>query len=118
MTEKDCPERFVAAARAALERRAEALDAETVARLADLRREALAQRRAPRRRWVEVAGVAAVAASALLVVSLWFSAGNVQPPGLAPLMEDLELLSTREDLELFEDLDFYLWLTADDQQTG
>ena len=33
-------------------------------------------------------------------------------------MEDLELLSTREDLELFEDLDFYLWLTADDQQTG
>ncbi len=58
MTEKDCPERFVAAARAALERRAEALDAETVARLADLRREALAQRRAPRRRWVEVAGAA------------------------------------------------------------
>ncbi len=120
MSRNDSEERFVAALKATLDHRLESLDGETTERLEQARRRAMgagAAQRPPR--WVQAAGVAAVAASALLVVSLWFvgEGGGHDAPELLPLMEDLELLGTREDIEFFEDLDFYLWL-EDEQQTG
>jgi len=111
-------EHFVAAMKAALDHRLESLDGETTECLKQVRRQVLERGAAQRPRWVQAAGLAAVAASALLVVSLWFvGEGGRDAPELLPLMEDLELLSTREDIEFFEDLDFYLWLDHE-QQTG
>ncbi|HHH35897.1 MAG TPA: hypothetical protein ENK48_03595 [Gammaproteobacteria bacterium] len=113
-------EREFAASLGRLLDRAAALDEETAALLAARRRRALeAARRSDGRPWVQWGGLAAVAASALLVMGLWWGQ-SVPPsamPAATPLVEDLELLSTREDLEFFEDLDFYLWL-EDEQQAG
>ncbi|MFQ5488482.1 MAG: DUF3619 family protein [Gammaproteobacteria bacterium] len=111
-------ERFVAAMKAALDHRLESLDGETTERLEQVRRQVLATGTAQRPSWVQAAGLAAVAASALLVVSLWFVGdGGRDAPELLPLMEDLELLGAKQDIKFFEDLDFYLWL-ADEQQSG
>ena len=111
---------YAAALGRVLERSAAALDGETAALLAARRRRALeAARQADGQRWVQWGGLAAVAASALLVLGLWWgqTASHPTVPGATPLVEDLELLSTREDLEFFEDLDFYLWL-ENEQQAG
>jgi len=75
------------------------------------------------RRWVEWGGLAAVAASALLVVALWWQRDVPSPLPFpeAPLVEDLELLSAKEEIEFFEELDFYLWLVEeqlDENRTG
>jgi len=49
-----------------------------------------------------------LATAAVLAVSLWIVAerGNL-PSGQ---VEDLELLTTKEQIELYKDLDFYRWL--------
>lgn len=111
-------ERFITAVKAALDHRLESLDDETIERLAKVRRRVLQETTIRRPRWVQAGGLAAVAASALLVVSLWFMGeGSRGAPELMPFMEDLELLGAKQDIKFFEDLDFYLWL-ADEQQTG
>ena len=124
--------------RRALDQRLEALDGETRRRLARIRRQVLerAEREgaleqkgkkagsptvpaSSQRRWAEWGGLAAVAASALLVVALGWQE-NV-PPLEPPLVEDLELLSTKEEIDFFEELDFYLWLVEeqlDESRTG
>jgi len=58
-------------------------------------------------RWV---GAGAVAAAMVLViaVTLWMSAERRALT--AGQVEDLELLTTHEQLELYKDLDFYRWL--------
>ncbi len=102
-------------ARRMLEQRLEELDEETIGRLYEARQKAL-HRPSPRRpRWIAMGGWAAAAASFLLVVTLWNS--DNRTPEAPGIFEDLELLSTKEDMEFIEDLDFYLWLD-DEQQTG
>lgn len=88
-----------------LDRDAENLDDLTAARLAALRRTALAQptRRVPG--WLPVGGVAAATAT-LLAVVLW----NGTSGGLNGLPGDPALLAQVEDLELIEELEFYAWL--------
>ncbi len=98
-----------------LDERLEELDEETLARLHAARRSALDALDTRRHGWMTVGGWAAAAASLLLVVSLWD--GGERMPESPDVFEDLELLSTKEDMEFIEDLDFYLWL-EDEQQTG
>jgi hypothetical protein len=48
----------------------------------------------------------------VLTLSLWKSGENyIIPSGQ---VEDLEILTTNEQLELYKDLDFYLWLETSD----
>jgi len=107
--------------RAALDAGAGTLDAPTLARLRAARRAALAragERRrwyawpAPPRAWLLPAGGFASLAVVALTVALF----TASQPGAAPhtALEDVELLSSKADLELLDDLDFYAWL----QTTG
>lgn len=96
-------------------RAADELDAATASRLRAARTAALAQLdRKPRHAgaWLLPAGVAAGAALAAVLVMRT----GTEPP--APLQhaaaEDLEILLSGEDLELYADLDFYQWLEAED----
>ncbi len=84
------------------------LDELTLARLGRARARAIeAAARGKRYRWWRAAPLAAAAALALALGLAW-----LQPPpdSPAPLLEDLRLLSSGADLEMLEDLDFYLWL--------
>ncbi|MFK8014373.1 MAG: DUF3619 family protein [Gammaproteobacteria bacterium] len=98
---------------------AESLDPDVVRRLRLARHAALDQLDAPRHqhygRWL--AGAAGVAVVALLAARL--ATGPTDVPSFeyasAEVMSDLELLTDEEDLELLEELEFFRWLAANDE---
>lgn len=104
-------------ARAALDRRAEGLDAATLSRLTQARHRAVAAAQAtPHARWLgwRVAGAAAaVAGIALTVLLMGEPSPNLPDNGL--LFSELEVIGLDDDLELVAEPEFYDWLaeTAD-----
>ena len=103
------------------------IDAATKTRLRAIRREALASAETSSHSawWVPAGSLAAVATLAVMTVSLW----TLMPEqdAFMPPLEDIALLSDKEELEFYEELDFYLWLnneqmqnenTSNEQKTG
>jgi hypothetical protein len=100
------------------------LDDATVSRLKQARQMALAvaarghhpwwQPSRPVGDWLVPAGAfASVVATAVALTLMVSEPGN----GVAREIDDLELLTAGEELELYENLEFYLWL-PDREQTG
>jgi hypothetical protein len=109
-------DKFLNAAKRALDEAEKNLDAGTVTRLRTARREAIEQglRRPSRRHpgWLLPVGGFATAAIVFAVAGLlWFSAPN--PNLLQANVSDIELLTAHENPEFFADLDFYDWLDND-----
>ena len=102
-------------ARALLEQSAERLDHHTVQRLERARTAALKghERSAPRRvaPWVGVAVAASLVAAVALDV--WQSSERVpQAPEVAT--NDMELMTAQDDIEFYQDLEFYEWLESNE----
>ncbi len=112
MSQIDQEKAFVSRLKQSLDQRLDKLDDETTTQLYAARQKALRSLPQSRPRWLAVGGWSAAAVSLLLVMVLWNTDG--QSPDSPGFIEDLELLSTNEDIEFIEDLDFYLWL--DDEQ--
>lgn len=109
-------DKFLNAAKRALDDAENNLDADTVARLRAARREAIEQglRRPSRMRpgWLLPVGGFATAAIVLSVAGLlWFSAPDTNL--MQANVSDIELLTAHENPEFFADLDFYDWLDND-----
>lgn len=88
------------------------LDGETRARLRQARASAVAAA-AHRRPWLAPGRLvpAGAVAAALLAVALWWALPDPgAPPVATAVLDDLDLLLEGEELELFEDLEFYAWL--------
>jgi hypothetical protein len=62
-------------------------------------------------RWA-MAGGLVTATALVLTLSLWAPKANYSVP--SGQVEDLELLTNKEQLELYRDLDFYRWLETSD----
>ena len=58
--------------------------------------------------WVTTGGVASIAIL-VVAVSLWISPVGNQLTGVPA--DDLEVVAINEQLELYEDLDFFMWLS-------
>lgn len=131
MSDSQNTDQFLHKVKSTLDSAVDELDGATQARLRAARREALslktpAKARAHRPAWLySLGGLATAATVAVLGVSLWLmpSPENIATPPL----EDLALLSDAEELEFYEDLEFYLWLDNenlddqlfdDEQKTG
>jgi hypothetical protein len=110
----------------ALERRAKALfdegvdglDARTRSRLTQARHAAvaaLAQQREPfmRRWWLPTAGLATAALVAFIVVFNLNPANEQQLAAASLAVEDMDILSGAENIELLEDMEFYAWLESE-----
>jgi len=96
------------------------LDGATLSRLAKARRQAVAAASESRRRWwppwpgehstgdwlVPAGAFASVVATAVALTIMVAEPGN----GLAKEIDDLEMLTAGEEIELYENLEFYLWL--------
>ncbi|HST28005.1 MAG TPA: DUF3619 family protein [Rudaea sp.] len=117
-------------ARSLLDESAQALDAATLSRLNRARQAALAQR-APRRRaaWVFLPAGLAGACALLLAVGVWHGrrAPTAMPAqaevaasanGSAVNAGDLDMIASADDMEMMQDLDFYAWLDAQDQDNN
>ncbi|NMC75317.1 MAG: hypothetical protein GYA56_13315 [Geobacteraceae bacterium] len=62
-------------------------------------------------RWITAGGLA-TATVLVLAVSLWMGRGRPALP--VTQVEDLDILTNSEQLELYKDLDFYRWLESAD----
>ncbi len=97
----------------------ERLDGATRSRLAQARAaavEALAPR--PSQRWLPTGGprIAALGLAAGLAVAIvWMPERASVPTESLTAFDDLDLLLEEEELELFEELEFYAWLDAEVQ---
>jgi len=99
---------FLQRVKSSLDEREAQIDTDTLRDLRLARHKALESLHKPRRLWQPVALAAVAATVAVVVVSLQLRQPKltVTPPG----MEDMALLSTGDDLDLYENLDFYQWL--------
>ena len=108
-------ELFIAGAKRALDNSVHQLDVRLTGRLQRARREALEPPlcRLPWRTW---AGGIAIASIGFLAITF-----SIRQPDLdshaPPLLEDLDLITSTENVELSEDLEFYDWL-ADSTTAG
>jgi len=109
MSDPKQPEQvFLQRVKSTLEQNEAQLDVDTLRDLRLARHKALESLHKPRRLWQPVALAAVAATVAVMVVSLQL----MQPktPTTAPQIEDMALLSASDDLDLYENLDFYQWL--------
>ncbi len=118
MNEPEPDHPLAARARAQLDHDAAALDETTRVRLRAARLRALAALEGPasaRRGFGAPRGLVATAAGAAvlaLVVASWPQREGTEG-ALAVELDDVELLASADDLELYDDLDFYRWLADD-----
>jgi len=127
-TTQDTDTRIIEHIRRRLDEDVEALDSATLSRLEQSRRLALAATAQPKRPWwrilwsgdrptgdwlVPAGAFASVFATALALTLMVAEPEN----GIAHAVDDLELFTAGEDLELYENLEFYQWL-EDREQTG
>ncbi|RNC66712.1 MAG: hypothetical protein ED859_16020 [Desulfuromonadales bacterium] len=118
MTNDERDQRLMGAVKEHLDARVESLDDRTVARLRQARLDALeaAERkrgwlRVPR--WVTVGGLA-TAVAAVVAVSLWIT--DYRRQSAVATMDDIEIVAAQEQVQLYEDLEFYRWLA--DRENG
>ena len=115
---------LLSAAKSTLESRVDQIDARTQARLAVIRHRAVDIASGKHSatpdftRWfLPVGGLATAMAAVLVVVTLW-----TQQPSqdLAPVavLEDLNLLTGSEEIEFYQELEFYEWLAVDEQSVS
>jgi hypothetical protein len=99
----------------------ENLDGQTKKRLEEVRNRALgaAGRRRwasfTRPRWIMVGGVATATMAALAMVFWLHTSPGVFP---AKQVEDFEIITSREHIDFYQDLDFYRWLAARESMPG
>ena len=100
-----------------LEHSARDLDAATLSRLNQARQTALQAARSPRPRpWLWPAACA-TAGSLALAVAIWphVVPPTVPVPAATTQPEDFTMLAGDEQLDLYQELDFYAWLDAQPQ---
>jgi hypothetical protein len=100
-------------ARALFEDSVERLDARTRSKLTQARNRALDEvgRGAVHRRWIW-APVGGVALAAIVALGIVLQSGGVRSGGDtgALALEDIDIVADSEDLEMLEDVEFYMWL--------
>lgn len=105
-----------------MERKDDSLDAVTLSQLHKARSAALERKSGTQWNWMPLGS--AVAAAALVTVVLQINPDSQEPKiaeTLPPLVDsapanidDFELLASAADLELLEELEFYMWLDSDE----
>ena len=110
-------------ARAAFRESVTALDAGTLARLRATRERALAQVRRPATFWHRPVWSVPLSAAAIVLAAvagglLWWNL-NSQPsvPFAASNGEDMAIVLSNDNLDMYADMDFYRWLQAQQQQS-
>jgi len=117
---------WVGDARALLDESAQALDAASLSRLNRARQGALTQRRQRNHmtRWLPALGLACSCAL-LLAVAVWVPQQRVNPADAAPGVHstaaysgEADAISGDDGIEFYQNLEFYAWLDAQEQESG
>jgi hypothetical protein len=117
MSDRDPDDEIARRARAALDRSIEEIDPATRARLVAARRTALEGLDQPRRDFAgrgALATAAAFGAAGLVLAASWWLRKPAEPIALEGALDDVEILADGDDLELYDELEFYRWLDAEE----
>ena len=99
------------------------IDSDVKDKLYMARRKAIAQycnnqqENAISKRLKKLLPITSVALTASIVLAIFIQAGLWQSKDIT-IDNDLELVSTLDNIELYDDLEFYQWLAEEDLQTG
>jgi hypothetical protein len=106
---------LVAGIRQQLDRSCNALDGQTLSRLNRIRHEALERKQTRGSRMLLPFG-GFVTASVLVLSVTMFRPGAPETdiPASASPLEDIEILTSSDSLDLYEDYEFYQWLAEND----
>jgi hypothetical protein len=110
-------EQFVAGVKRELDQSCRALDGQTLSRLNSIRHAALEQRRGRKPKAFLLPFGGLVTASVLVLsVSLLNNGGapGLQNPAVDSPLEDIEILTSADSLDFYEDYEFYQWLAEND----
>jgi negative regulator of sigma E activity len=118
-------EDFLADVREKLDNSAADLDTATLTRLSAVRQEAL-QRQGPSRAivfpgWLTLPRpfmAGGLAAAAVLAAMIAFYPGYPNGEETLAAVEDLELLTAEDQLDLYAEMEFYTWLSAERDDAG
>lgn len=110
-------DKFLAEAKRVLDQSIQALDPDKTNDLQRARIHALEKgmRRRPLAAWTWVSGLAVASVAILAMV---FLLNRQETSNQHPMLEDLELMTSTENVELSEDLEFYDWLAESASSTG
>lgn len=114
MTEQEKEKQIVEKIIGFLDESAESLSPEIRLRLQEARHQALKTAGKRSRffsfpRWFTFGGLA-TATTAVLAIFFWFNVPSVEIP--AKQVEDFEILTSKEQIDFYKDLEFFLWLAA------
>lgn len=113
MNKEERENQLVERIRGFLDESAESLNPDLCRRLQEARLRALGagEHRRPRffffPKWITVGSLATVATT-VLVFFFWFNVPSPEIP--AKQVEDFEILTSKEQIDFYKDLDFFLWL--------
>ncbi len=98
-----------------LDRQAETLDGETLSRLNQARQSALQQTarnsgHSLTRTWIPMGGVAA----AILLSSIFLFRAEEMAVVSDSTVDEIDIIASSDSLDLYEQLDFYMWLLEED----
>ena len=115
---------LLSAAKSTLDNSVDDLDASTLERLATIRRQAVESATKQQASsiglpsWLlPVGGLATAAAAVLVTMTLWTIQPDKQDAPVA-VLEDINLLTAPEEIEFYQDLEFYEWLAVNEQTVG
>ena len=120
---EQCSDRFLEQSRELLDNSVEKLDADVKDKLYNMRRKIIMQQQnntvkaAKSSRLKGLFPVAGLALAASVILGIFMQAGLWQSEFIVP-DTDMELVSTLDNIELYEDLDFYQWLADNPTQAG
>jgi hypothetical protein len=97
--------------RLALDDSVESLDANTLSKIRQIRAQAVDKAGASQSDWPTIM-TRALATACVMVFAVMILLKSPAPTQTVPL-DDLDLISSSESLELYEDLEFYEWLEED-----
>ena len=121
-------DKFIKQVRQQLDQEVDGLDGEPLSRLRQARAKALEAGEEKAFHWFGLGmmgrGAAAFASVAALAVAVWVGAPTVNDPELlagladAPsesyVLDDIELLAANEELDFYDDVEFYYWIETQD----
>jgi len=117
---------FLSAAKSTLNCSVDQIDDHTQARLAAIRRRAVESATHKQAvttspvfsRWIlPVGGLATVFAAVLVTVTLW-TQEPVQNAAPVAVLEDLNILTGNDEIEFYQELEFYEWLAVNEQNVS
>jgi hypothetical protein len=97
--------------RQSLDDSVESLDTNTLAKIRQIRAQAVARADVRQRHWSNLM-TGALATACVITFAVMVLLRSPAPTSSVPL-DDLDLISSSESLELYEDLEFYEWLEED-----